>query len=171
MAEPSSERIVLIGMMGSGKTTVGRLLADRIGWRYVDNDDIVLELSGREPDAIAADDGEDVLHGFEAEALLATLAGGSRIVVGAAAWVVLHDASREALARERGVVYLRARPETLRERIGSGRGRRSDATDQRWLEDRFGERDALYRGLARLTIEVDDDSPETIADAIARELS
>src|SRR5687768_12906808 len=126
MAEPSIERIVLIGMMGSGKTTVGRLLAERIGWRYVDNDDVVRELSGREPAAIAADDGEDALHAFEAKALLAALADGSRIVVGAAAWVVLDEVSREALARERGVVYLRARPETLRERIGSGRGRRSD---------------------------------------------
>ena len=70
-----------------------------------------------------------------------------------------------------GVVYLRARPETLRERIGSGRGRRSDATDQSWLEHRFQERDALYHGLARLTIDVDDDPPEVIADEIAREVS
>jgi shikimate kinase len=171
MTEPANERIVLIGMMGSGKTTVGRLLGERIGWRYLDNDDVVRELSGGEPAAIAADDGEDALHAFEAKALLATLAGGSRIVVGAAAWVVLDEASREALAQESGVVYLRARPETLRERIGSGRGRRSDATDLSWLEHRFQERDALYQGVARLTIDVDDGDPDAIADAIARELS
>jgi shikimate kinase len=170
MSDPEIERIVLIGMMGSGKTTVGRILAERIGRRYVDNDDVVRERSGREPAAIASEDGEDALHAFEAEALLATLAGSDRNVVGAAAWVVLDEASREALASEHGVVYLRARPETLRERIGSGRGRRSDATDQSWLEHRFQERDALYQGLARLTIDVDDDPPEVVADAIAREL-
>ena len=67
------ERIVLIGMMGSGKSTVGRLVAERIGWRYVDNDDVVRALSGREPAEIATDDGEDALHAFEAEALLVTL--------------------------------------------------------------------------------------------------
>ena len=170
MSEPEHERIVLIGMMGSGKSTVGGALAERIGWRYVDNDDVVRELAGREPAAIAAQDGEEGLHALEAQALLLTLAGGSRVVVGAAAWVVLDEDCHDALAREPWVVYLRARPETLLERIGSGRGRRSDATDQRWVEHRARERDALYQALARLTIDVDDATPEEIADAIAREI-
>ena len=170
MTEPASGRIVLVGMMGSGKTTVGQLVAERLGWRYVDNDEVVRDLSGREPAAIAADDGEDALHAFEADALLATLRTGSRVVIGAAAWVVLHEACREALAREPDVVYLRARPETLRARIGAGRGRRTDATDQRWLEDRAQERDSLYRSLARLTLDVDADPPDVIADHIVRAL-
>jgi shikimate kinase len=164
------ERIVLIGMMGSGKSTVGRLLAERIGWRYVDNDDVVRALSGREPAEIATDDGEDALHAFEARALLVTLRRETRVVVGAAAWVVLDDACREALAQEPHVVYLRARPETLRERIGSGGGRRSDATDEDWLEHRAHERDALYQALAQRTIDVDEDLPESVADAIISEV-
>jgi shikimate kinase len=170
MSDPATERIVLIGMMGSGKTTVGRVVAERIGWRYVDNDDVVRELAGREPAEIATDEGEDPLHAFEAEALLATLGGDTRVVVGAAAWVVLDEACRDALAAEPHVVYLRARPETLRARIGSGGGRRSDATDQTWLEHRFGERDALYQALATRTIDVDGDPPEAIADEIVREI-
>src|SRR5262245_6391145 len=100
-----NDHIVLIGMMGSGKSTVGRLVAQRIGWRYVDNDDVVRILAGREPAEIAMDDGEDALHAFEAEALLETLRSESAIVVSAAAWVVLDDACREALARESNVVY------------------------------------------------------------------
>ena len=165
-----SGRIVLIGMMGSGKSTVGRLVAERIGWRYVDNDDVVRALAGREPAEIATDDGEDALHAFEAEALLVTLRSETGVVVSAAAWVVLDDACREALAEEPHVIYLRARPETLRQRIGSGGGRRSDATDERWLEHRAQERDALYQALARLTIDVDEDPPESVADAIVTEI-
>jgi shikimate kinase len=161
------ERIVLIGMMGSGKSTVGRLVAERLGWRYVDNDDAVRELAGREPARIAAEEGEDVLHAFEAKALLETLGRGSEVVIAAAAWVILDAACQAALAQEPDVVYLRARPETLRARIGAGSGRRSDATDERWLEQRAHERDALYQALARHTIDVDDDPPEVIADAIA----
>jgi shikimate kinase len=161
-----NERIVLIGMMGSGKTTVGRLVAERIGWRYVDNDDVVRVLSGREPALIASVEGENALHRFEADALLETLGHESRVVVGAAAWVVLDAACREALAAEPNVIYLRARPETLRARIGSGSGRRSDATDQRWLEHRAQERDALYQALARRTIDVDEDPPEAVADEV-----
>ena len=170
MNEPATERIVLIGMMGSGKSTVGRLVAERIGWRYVDNDDVVRSLAGREPAEIASDDGEEALHAFEAEALRETLDAGSGVVVSAAAWVVLDEASRAALAVEPNVIYLRARPETLRDRIGSGGGRRSDATDQRWLEHRAQERDPLYRALARRTIDVDEDAPGTIADAIVSEI-
>jgi shikimate kinase len=161
-----NDRIVLIGMMGSGKTTVGRLVAERIGWPYVDNDDVVRTLAGRDPAEIATEAGEDALHRFEAHALLDALRNRSEVVVGAAAWVVLDEACRDALAVEPMVIYLRARPDTLRERIGSGRGRRSDATDLTWLEDRFHERDELYQALARRTMDVDEDPPETIADAI-----
>ena len=119
-----NDRIVLIGMMGSGKSTVGRLVAERVGWRYVDNDDVVRMLAGREPAEIATDAGEDALHAYEAQALLVTLGSESHVVVSAAAWVVLDEACRAALVREANVVYLRAHPETLRARIGSGSGRR-----------------------------------------------
>ena len=115
MSDPATGRIVLIGMMGSGKSTVGRLVAERIGWRYVDNDDVVRALSGREPAGIATDDGEDALHAFEAEALLVTLRSETGVVVSAAAWVVLDDACREALAAEPHVDVGRRHP-----RIGAG---------------------------------------------------
>jgi shikimate kinase len=64
------------------------------------------------------------------------------------------------------VVYLRARPETLRVRIGVGAGRREDATDLAWLRDRHAERDALYRELATLTIDTDELDARTIAEHI-----
>jgi shikimate kinase len=167
---PPPKRIVLVGMMGSGKTTVGRLLAERLGRAYLDNDDLVRELAGREPARVAADDGEHALHVLEAAALLHALGSDDAAVVSAAAWVVLDPACRAALTAEPGVVYLRAQPETLLARIGSGHGRRPDATDQRWLAHRALERDSEYRSLARLTIDVDADAPTDIAAIIVGEL-
>ncbi len=160
------ERIVLLGMMGSGKSTVGRLVAERTGWRYVDNDDDVRSLAHRDAPEVMAADGERSLHETEAAALLGALSIEEPTVIGAAAWVVLDPRCQEALRREPHVVYLRARPETLRTRIGTGAGRRSDATDLDWLRERTRERDDLYEELSTLTIDVDVRSPDEVADLI-----
>ena len=156
-------RILLIGMMGSGKSTVGRLLAERLGWRYVDNDVDVRALTRQDAPDVMASAGEASLHAAEAAALLQALTVTEPMVVGAAAWVVLDPACQSAIRRERHVVYLRARPETLHERIGQGAGRRSDATDLAWLEQRFSERDGLYRELASVTIDLDELTPDEVA--------
>ncbi len=158
--------MVLIGMMGSGKTTVGRALAARTGWRYVDNDELVRTVTGREPKEIDATDGDGALHLAEAAALRHALTLPPPLVVGAAAWVVTDPASVALLRARPAVVYLRARPETLRARIGTGAGRREDATDLAWLETRTGERDETYRDMAALTIDTD----SLTADKIARRI-
>ena len=111
-------------MMGSGKTTVGRELSARTGWPYVDNDDLLREQTGREPAEIRATEGEDVLHLAESDALDAALGLKPPTIVGVAAAAVLDPAAREALRDGGHVVWLRARPETLFERISSGPRRR-----------------------------------------------
>ena len=158
--------MVLIGMMGSGKTTVGQALAARTGWRYVDNDELVHTVTGRESKEIDSTDGDGALHLAEAEALRHALTLPPPLVVGAAAWVVTDPASVALLRARPVVVYLRARPETLRARIGAGAGRREDATDLAWLEARTGERDEAYRDVAALTIDTDG----LTADEIARRI-
>ncbi len=158
--------MVLIGMMGSGKTTVGQALAARTGWRYVDNDELVRTVTGREPKEIDATDGDGALHLAEAAALRHALTLPPPLIVGAAAWVVTDPTSVALLRARPAVVYLRARPETLRARIGTGAGRREDATDLAWLETRTGERDETYRDMAALTIDTD----SLTADKIARRI-
>jgi shikimate kinase len=166
-ADQDSDRIVLIGMMGSGKSTVGRLLSARLGWRYVDNDDDVRRLTAQEPSDVISSAGEEMLHAAEATAFLQALAGPGPVVVAAAAAVVLDSVCAQALSGQALVVYLRARPETLRKRIGSGAGRREDATDLGWLAARYRERDAVYRALSTLTIDVDERSPDEVVELIA----
>jgi shikimate kinase len=69
------------------------------------------------------------------------------------------------------VVYLRARPETLRERIGAGDGRRRDATDLAWLQARAAERDDAYQVLAHISVDTDSLEPVAVADVILAALN
>jgi shikimate kinase len=163
---PAPAHIVLVGMMGSGKSTIGRLLAERLGWRYLDNDEAVVALTAREAADVIRTSGEASLHEAEATALLDALDLGGPAVIAAAAGVVMDASCASALAAADQVVYLRARPKTLRRRIGSGAGRRSDATDLDWLEARFQERDRIYRDVATAVVDVDERTPEEIVEAI-----
>lgn len=170
-AEPSRSaaadtRVVLLGMMGAGKTTVGRLLAARGGGPYLDNDDLVRARSGREPADIRARDGEAALHALERQALADALLRPVPSVVGAAAAVVEDPEALAALERDVAVVWLRARPETLRARIGSGEGRRAEATDLAWLTRQARAREDAYRRAADLIVDVDELSPDQVATRI-----
>jgi shikimate kinase len=158
-------------MMGAGKSTVGRAISRRTGWPYVDNDELVRSLSGRDASDIRATDGEDALHAVEDEAFEAALALEPPVVVGAAAAVVLDPVARTRLRSGPYVVWLRARPETLVQRVGSGTGRRVEATDPVWLAARAAERAPLYAEVASLVVDVDDRSPDDVADLILAGLS
>ena len=165
IAQPS--RILLVGMMGSGKTTVGRELARKTGWPFLDNDALVRELTGREPAAIDAEDGEDALHAAEIAALRAALARrGSAIIAVAGAIVDDDAASAELRAGGNHIVWLRARPQALHARIGAGTGRRADARDLGWLMARALEREPRYLAVADQVIDVEDRRPRAIAAAI-----
>ena len=167
----TSPRVLLLGMMGSGKSTVGRELSARTGWPYLDNDELVRAATGREPREIRATGGEDVLHLAETQALDHALDLEPPVVVGAAAWVVVDPAAREALRDGGHAVWLRARPETLASRIGSGGGRRDEATDLDWLRRTDRERAPLFASVADQVVDVDDASPAEIAGTILAALA
>jgi shikimate kinase len=167
---PAKPRVLLIGMMGAGKTTVGRELSARTGWPYVDNDDLLRRQTGRDPAEIRATEGEDVLHLAESDAFDEALGLEPPTIIGVAAAAVLDPAAREALRDGGHVVWLRARPETLLQRIGSGGGRREDATDAEWLRKRARERQTLYASVASQIVDTDDKTPAQIAGEILKGL-
>lgn len=114
--------VVLIGFMGTGKTTVGRILADKLGRPFVDLDEVIVQQAGRSIPEIFAADGERGFRAREREALKRTLArDGQVLAVGGGApmaadtWRVLRDRN--------SVVALVASPATLRERLQNGAGR------------------------------------------------
>ena len=167
---PAKPRVLLIGMMGAGKTTVGRELSARTGWPYVDNDDVLRRQTGRDPAEIRATEGEDVLHLAESDALDEALGLEPPMIIGVAAATVLDPAAREALRESGHVVWLRASPETLLQRIGSGGGRREDATDPEWLRKRARERQTLYASVASQIVDTDDRTPADVAGEIIQRL-
>ena len=163
-------RVVLLGMMGSGKTTVGRLLGIRLGIPYLDNDEAVRAMTGREPAEIRDTDGEAALHRLESAALGWALGGAPPMIVGAAGGIAEDPRASQLLGRDTTVVWLRATPETLQARIGGGEGRRVEATDLDWITRRATRRAPAYGALADLVIDVDARTPAEIADAITASL-
>jgi len=160
------DRILLVGMMGSGKTTIGRELARRTGWLFLDNDALVRELTGREPAAIDAEDGEDALHAAETSAFRAAVARPGPAIIAVAGAVVDEPDESAGLASAGHVVWLRAGTATLLERVGSGAGRRADALDPAWVAARLAGREPVYRAVADQVIEVEALRPDAIATAI-----
>ena len=166
MAADASERVFLVGMVGAGKTTVGHALRDRTGWPYIDNDDLVKSMTGRDSAEIFETDGEDVLHLAEIQALDVAFGTDPPLIVGVAGAVVGDPAAREALREGGYVVWLRARPETLIARVGDGEGRRADAANPDWIRARLREREPLYAVVAHQIVDVDDATPDAIAETI-----
>jgi shikimate kinase len=163
----------LVGMMGSGKSTVGRALALRLGLRFVDTDAEIERACGRSIAEIFAREGEAAFREREraeiarwcGEAAVVALGGGAIAQEGLAA----------RLAATGTVVYLRARPETLRDRAGDDdsrpllRGLDAEARLAR-LASLLEERRAAYE-TATLALDTDDLSPEQVASGLAARLS
>src|SRR5689334_9789562 len=112
--------LTLIGYRGTGKTTVARLMAARLGWEAVDLDDEIERAAGKSIAAIFADDGEQAFRDHESAAL-AACAARPRIVLATGGGVVLRAANREILRQMHNgggqIAWLRASPETILDRL------------------------------------------------------
>lgn len=160
-------RVLLIGMMGAGKTTVGRLVADRLGWPYLDSDTEVEEATGHTVAELFAEGGESSFRAAESEALARALEGDGPAVVSVAGGAVLDPANRSLLRRSGTVVWLRADPATLAARVGEGAGRPLLAGDPVASLVRLDAvRRPLYAEVAHAAVDVDGASPEAVAEAV-----
>ncbi len=169
----SGNRLFLVGMMGSGKTTVGRLVATALGWQHCDSDAMVEARTGHTVVELARDVGEAAMHAEEAAALreAAVLDG---VVVSVAGGAVLDPASRSLLGAAGPVVWLRARPDTLATRVAGGGERPlvgsdavgrpvpgSDAVGR--LRALDAERRPFYVAVSQAAVDVDGQEPEAVA--------
>jgi shikimate kinase len=122
--EPERERpVVLVGLMGVGKSAVGRRLAERLGRPFVDTDARVAELAGSSIAELFEHEGEDAFRARESSALVEALAGRPPAVVATGGGVVLAEHNRRLLTQQATVVWLDAPPDVLAERVGAGRER------------------------------------------------
>jgi shikimate kinase len=162
-----AEHILLVGMMGSGKTTVGRALAAALARPHLDSDEQVEAATGRTVPEILERDGEAAFRAAEKTALATAIASGDARVVSVAGGAVLDPDNRERMRQSGTVVWLRARPETLTDRVGDGAGRPLLAGDVAAnLRRLYDERRALYESVADVVIDVDDLEPDAVVDLI-----
>jgi shikimate kinase len=163
---PRPDRIVLIGLRRSGKTTVGRLDAAATGWELRDTDELVARTTGRSPADWIRGEGLAAFRRAEA-AVVASLAGARGVVVATGGGVPLDETNREILRVSSWVAYLRVDPWILAERASS----EPDAAQRPLLAGRdlveetfvlFAERDALYRRWCDLIVD-GSRSPEEVA--------
>lgn len=158
--------ITLTGFMGSGKTTVGKVLADFLGCPFMDLDDLIVKKAGKSIPEIFAEDGEPAFRQLEARLLRQTVEKYTEntVVLALGGGAVTAPASA-ALLREKTVcIYLRATLETLLQRLeGETAGRPlADAS----LADRLAAREPLYEQTAHVIIDTDGLSPDEVADEI-----
>jgi shikimate kinase len=161
-------RVVLIGMMGSGKSTIGRLLADKTGWPYYDNDVLLAMLSGETAKGLLAHDGVAQLREGEAGALHVGLSQKPPCIVGAPAGTILDGELRDALKRESLVVWLTASASVLARRARGAAHRPWLGGDAvAWMTTTLEERGPLYEAVANLKVSTERRRPDAVAAQIA----
>ncbi len=150
------DRIILVGMMGAGKTTVGSALAGRLGWGHCDSDAQVVAATGRTVPELFAERGEAAFRAEESRVLAEALSGRDPVVVSAAGGVVLAEANRDLMVRSGVVVWLRADPQLLARRVGRGEGRPLLGEDPpARLADLDAVRRPFYEQVAAVAVDVD----------------
>ena len=157
--------ISLTGFMGSGKTTVGHIVADALGCPFFDLDDIVVKKAGKDIPAIFVEDGELAFRVLEADCLKSFIKKYAQsTTVLALGGGTLQNASSAKLIKEKTFcIYLQASTEALKQRLSNSTGRPLAYGDwQQLLEKRL----ATYESTAVITLDTDGLSPEQIADEI-----
>jgi shikimate kinase len=148
------DNLYLVGLMGAGKTTVGRLLARHYGCTFHDSDHEIEARTGVKIPVIFEIEGEAGFRKRE-EAMIAELTALSGIVLATGGGAILSAANRERLRKNGIVIYLRGTPEHLYERTRHDRNRPLLQTDDPLarLRELFKQRDPLYRETADIVVD------------------
>ena len=164
-------RIVLTGFMGSGKSTVGPLLAARLGWRFVDADDVIEAEAGIPITEFFARHGETAFRERE-HATIARLADEDRLILALGGGAIETEATRNLLLNSPGIllVNLDVQLETTLSRCRGTEHTRPVLADQGNLRARYERRQPLYR-MAHLSITADKIGPEMVVAAVMQALS
>jgi shikimate kinase len=160
--------LVLVGLMGTGKSNVGKRVAATLGRPFLDSDELIEQATGRTVRQIWRTDGESAFRVLETDALRGALASEPPAVIAAAGGVVLSAANRDALNdADATVVWLSADPEVLINRATRGVHRPLlDEDPEAALRAMAAERADLYRAVADVTIDVSDREVDDVVQTV-----
>ncbi len=156
-ALPRKTNIVLIGLMGSGKTAVGKLAAKRLGFRFLDTDQLIVQAAGQPIPRIFEKEGEAAFRERESAALLRLL-NRQHCIIATGGGIIIQERNHPLLRHLGCIVWLDASIDTLRARTGSGRGRPllKGQDPKARLQALMEARRPLYQKLADLRIQSDE---------------
>lgn len=163
MNSPTSPapHLVLVGLMGTGKSTVGRRISHKLGWEFLDTDDEICRLTGRSVRQIFEADGEDFFRKLEHDVLTNAWQLPTPHVIAGAGGIVLRADNRELLKTAQHVIWLNAPLPVLVARIGqraaNGDGHRPliDGNPAERLQKLYVDRESLYREVSTIEIDVE----------------
>jgi len=163
--------IFLVGLMGAGKTSVGKLLAQRLQKQFFDCDQEIERATGVKIALIFEIEGESGFRAREAR-MLAELASHKNVVIATGGGAVLSETNRRLLIDSGIVVYLRAAPADLWRRTRHDKQRPLLNTEDRMsrLEELFAQRDPLYREVADIVVDTGSQSLAALAGKLERRL-
>lgn len=162
------DTLFLVGFMGAGKSTVGRILARLLGWDFVDLDDLIVQAEGRGIPAIFSQEGETYFRRVE-RGILASLRGRTRLVVACGGGTYANDESRALIDRMGRTVWLQVPLRQALARCASGGEERPLLKTEAEAEALYRRRLSTYRSAA-LHVDADGLTAEEIAERIARML-
>jgi shikimate kinase len=165
-----TRNIALIGMMGSGKSTVGRLLAERLGWTLIDTDERIVAEVGKPIADIFRDDGEPAFRAIEAR-VVAVASEEREAVIALGGGAILREDSRDRLWSNGGVVWLSASPEENEARAAQSERRpllEGHADRVEAARTILRQREPLY-ALAHWKEDTSGRTPEEIATSLERQ--
>lgn len=159
-------KAILVGFMGAGKTTVGGVLAEQVGWQQIDLDDEIIATAGKPITAIFADEGEPAFRKLETQVLQNTLNKTGLLSTGGG--VVESAANREVLQQtDIPVIYLQTSGNVVLERVAGDDSRPLvNQLGPNGLKALLAKREQLYQSVSDLVICTDELTPEEISDQI-----
>jgi shikimate kinase len=167
-----SENLFLVGLMGAGKTTVGKLLAKHLQKQFIDSDHEIEKRTGVKINVIFELEGEDGFRARE-ESVVDELTQLKGIVLATGGGVVLRDANRVALHNRGTVIYLRANADDLWRRTRHDKNRPLLQTEnpRARLQDLLTQRDPLYRETAHLTMDTGEQNVQKLVRNLEQQLA
>jgi shikimate kinase len=159
--------LTLIGYRATGKTTLAKLLAQQLGWQWIDADVEIERVAGKTIAQIFAEDGEPAFRDLEVR-VIADLCRRDRLVLAAGGGAPLREENRQTMRQSGKVVWLIAQPETILNRMSGDATtaqRRPSLTAHGPLQEivqLLAQREPMYRETAHLTVDTENRTPQEL---------